>query len=112
HAEKHEYRLPQSKSETADDQAGTEEQRCGCCRSARASAFDPRPAESGAQAEQDERGRECGVGRTKPPGFVREQRLDRTIERAPGIHGADTDMYGDRSYRNEPPVERRAGLRL
>ena len=71
---------------------------------ARAAAFHPRPAEGRAQPKQRQRGGERGVRRAEPPGGIRKERLDRTVERAPRVDRADAHVHEHGADWNDPAM--------
>src|SRR5439155_22835061 len=110
HPQEDDDRLAQGEAQAADDQTQTEEEGRGSRRRVRAASLDPGAAEGGAQSEQHERRGERRVGRTEPPGLVGEKRLNRPIERAPGVHGPDADMNRHGADWNAPAIDPPGGV--
>jgi hypothetical protein len=112
HAQEHDNRLVDRETEAADDEPHAEEQRGARGRHRGTATLDPWSAERRAQAEQDKCGRECRIGRTEPPGLVGKQRLDRPVERAPGVDRSDADVNRNGSDRDAPAIGRHGGQLL
>src|ERR1700682_5087409 len=97
------------KAQTAQDETGSEQQRCGGGGCARTAAFHPRASEGGAEAEEYQGCAERSVGRTEPACRIGERGRDSRVEDAPRVDGADADVDGDGSERDKPAAERSGG---